>query len=407
MIGVLIAAWLDTRRHPVRTFAALLGMIAAVSAVIVVDSANVLSNRAAREFLAREYGRPATLEVTATRPADSASGANLSSDRLESTLRANGFPEVSFYSTNQIAVVRGDQVVRAGGALTTQTFPRVHVVTVVSGAVPEQTSGSTVLHAVIDTTVAANLGLTAATAVGVEMHYSVVHGGQGPQPKYDRSSPFIVDAVMAPDPNETFGEGVLLFSPRLLDSWVGSGNLYWFAHVNPAEVARAQNTAGSLTDPGDSSSQSFSSQRIDEDEQLGPIIAQQQLTARGVSLVALVVGGLGILAVGMATTRELRRVYALRRALGARRALIFTSVLAESVMKAAIAALGGVAVAWFVVSAYRRDLVLATLPLPDSAALPASSGVKGVLSALVVGLLAGLAPAVSAARGRIVAALRD
>jgi putative ABC transport system permease protein len=409
VIGALIAAWLDTRSHPVRTVAALLGMIAAVAAVIVIDSANVLSTQAGQEFLAREYGRPATLELTATQPLSAPSAANAADGRLESTLRASGFPELSFYSTDRIAVFFGDRTTLTNGALTTPAFAKIHVVTVKSGVLPRSpgSGDSPVLHASIDANTAANLGLTPATAVGEQLRYEVVRGAGAPEARYDDIVPFVVDAVTAPDPNETFGAGVLFFAAHITPEWVGHGNLYWFAHVRPDDVARAQNTVASLTQPGDSTSESFSAARIDRDEQLGPILDQQRLTARAVSLVALVVGGLGILAVGMATTRELRRVYALRRALGARRSSIFAGVLTESVLKSAIAALLAVTIAWLIVSTYRRDLVLATLPLPDSSGLPAASATRGILSALAVGLLAGLAPAVSAARGSIVAALRE
>lgn len=55
---------------------------------------------------------------------------------------------------------------------------------------------------------------------------------------------------------------------------------------------------------------------------------------------------------------------------------------------------------------YARDLVLETLPLPPSTALPVESAQLGLTGALIVGLIAGVVPAISAARASVVQALR-
>ncbi|MDP9473823.1 MAG: hypothetical protein M3Q71_24715, partial [Chloroflexota bacterium] len=63
MIGDVIAAWLDVRTKPLRTFAAIAGMVAAVVAVVLVDAAGVLSRDANDTYLARQYGLPVTASI--------------------------------------------------------------------------------------------------------------------------------------------------------------------------------------------------------------------------------------------------------------------------------------------------------------------------------------------------------
>lgn len=69
-------------------------------------------------------------------------------------------------------------------------------------------------------------------------------------------------------------------------------------------------------------------------------------------------------------------------------------------------ALVAIPLAAIAVELFARELVLESLPLPDSTALPLSSAVRGITAALVVGLLAALLPAFRAARASVVQALR-
>jgi putative ABC transport system permease protein len=60
-----------------------------------------------------------------------------------------------------------------------------------------------------------------------------------------------------------------------------------------------------------------------------------------------------------------------------------------------------------VVAVIPRRLILSALPVPAHAQLPLSSALYGLLSAAIVGFLAGLMPAVRAARLSVSAALRE
>jgi putative ABC transport system permease protein len=107
--------------------------------------------------------------------------------------------------------------------------------------------------------------------------------------------------------------------------------------------------------------------------------------------VALVVGGVGITNVMVISVLERRGEIGVRRALGARRAHIATQFLAEAGVLAALGGVAGVAMGSAVTAIYARSQDW-RVDVPVSA-LAAGAGI-----ALAVGLLAGVSPAVRAAR---------
>lgn len=111
----------------------------------------------------------------------------------------------------------------------------------------------------------------------------------------------------------------------------------------------------------------------------------------GLGAVALVVGGVGITNVMVISVLERRGEIGVRRALGARRAHIAGQFLTESAVLSGLGGLLGVATGAAVTAGYARSQGW-RVDLP-AAALAAGAGV-----ALVVGLLAGVSPAIRAAR---------
>ncbi len=107
--------------------------------------------------------------------------------------------------------------------------------------------------------------------------------------------------------------------------------------------------------------------------------------------VALVVGGVGITNVMVISVLERRGEIGVRRAMGARRMHIAGQFLTEAALLAVLGGLAGVALGAVVTAVYARSRGwLVDVPV---AALAAGAG-----AALAVGLLAGVSPAVRAAR---------
>jgi putative ABC transport system permease protein len=119
----------------------------------------------------------------------------------------------------------------------------------------------------------------------------------------------------------------------------------------------------------------------------------------GVTVLALVVGGIGILTIMLITVRERTREVGLRRALGARRRDIQLQFVLESTMLAVLGGVAGVAIGLTAAAGAALigpwDLVLSWRP-----------AAVGITSSIVLGVLVGAVPAVRAARLEPMAALR-
>ncbi|MCL1588555.1 MAG: ABC transporter permease, partial [Actinomycetia bacterium] len=111
----------------------------------------------------------------------------------------------------------------------------------------------------------------------------------------------------------------------------------------------------------------------------------------GLGAVALLVGGVGIANVMVISVLERRGEIGLRRALGATKGHISIQFLGESLILATLGGLGGVALGAAVTAAYSWSQGWDVL-------IPTVAIVGGLAAALIIGVIAGLYPAMRAAR---------
>jgi ABC-type lipoprotein release transport system permease subunit len=401
MIGILIAAWLDVRSKPLRTVAAIAGMVAAIVAVVLVDAAGVLSRDANDEYRARNYGLEVTVAI------NSAGGEITPEDaaRLHEVLVGNGIAYLSPNVTQGVLLEDGGSLGPATLSWVSSAYPDIRVVDMLYGSWPVDTAQSDVAHVVITEQRARELGFSGPEAVGQVMHYTLRDSSGSGDIRTDPLRPMIIDGVASTTTNAFDSISIMIVSdlprPELMPEF---GGMSWLARVNPIDQGTLQNLVSSVTD--ESGSPLFQSQRIDQSAQLAPVLDQQAVTARVVTLVALTVGGLGILGVGLTSVRERGKDFGLRRALGASKLRIFAGVIVQTLLEVVLAAAIAIFIAAIALELYARDLVLDRLPLPASTALPLSSAALGLAGALLVGLVAGLIPAFSAARASVVQALK-
>ena len=114
---------------------------------------------------------------------------------------------------------------------------------------------------------------------------------------------------------------------------------------------------------------------------------------------ALLVGGVGIANVMVISVLERRGEIGLRRALGATKRHISIQFLGESLLLAGIGGIGGVLLGSAVTAAYAWFRGWGVL-------IPMIAIVGGIVAALVIGAIAGLYPAMRAARVSPTDALR-
>ena len=407
MIGTLIGAWLDVRSKPLRTFAAIAGMVAAVMAVVIVDAAAILSHNANDEYIAHTYGRSATLQIG---PADSATSLSAAdqiqaAQRLMTTLTGNGVTRVSPNVEIGMALVHGQTAVPLYPRWVASTFPTVSFVDLAAGQFPTMTAKSDALHLVITLDVARQLGFAGIDAVGQSVSYAPAEG-LVPDLRTTIVHPMVIDAVARSMGTSSDPIRALIVSDLDQSAILGRGQRTWLVHVNPSDSGLVTGLVQSVH-VGNSDQPAFQTRRIDQGQNLTPVLNQQRVTARAVTWVALVVGGLGILGVGLATVRERGKDFGLRRALGASKARVFVGVIVQTLIEVLLAAIIAIPLSAIVIDLFTRRLVLASLPLPASTDLPVSSAVRGLIAAIAVGLLAGVLPAARAARTSVVQALRD
>jgi putative ABC transport system permease protein len=111
----------------------------------------------------------------------------------------------------------------------------------------------------------------------------------------------------------------------------------------------------------------------------------------GLGAVALLVGAIGVANIMVISVLERRSEIGLRRALGATRGQIRAQFLAEATLLSAAGGVAGVLLGAAATTAYARLH-------GEPAVIPAEAWAGGLVAALVIGALAGLLPAVRAAR---------
>lgn len=432
ILGTVISAWLDVRSKPVRTLAAIAGMVAAVMAVIVVDSASRLSQDANNEFIAWQYGRPATVEIrgfpsqeqnsnvsirpgsgnegaappSVLGPPDSTLGVTLAADAQE-TLRGNGVAQVSQRYDVRLWFMDGEDLRQSGGTLVSSDYDQIQVIEMVAGMFPEETATSDVIHVVLSERKAAEFGFSPQGALGQILWYSgAANYSNSARPAIDTPlQPMIVDGVGQWAPGTMQGD-ILLVSDIPRPDLIEQSGISLVAHINPADIGLVDMLFSSWADTQEVTIQDRTVRRSDRLAELAPVLEQQDVTAGAVSVVSLVIGGLGILGVGLASVRERAQDFGLRRAIGSSTTRVFMTVIVQTLMEVLIAAIIAIPLAALTVELFARQLVLGSLPLPANTGMPVSSAVTGLAAALVVGLIAGLLPATRAARASVVQALR-
>ncbi|MER3438618.1 MAG: hypothetical protein C4346_14100, partial [Chloroflexota bacterium] len=311
--------------------------------------------------------------------------------RLRDLLKSHGITLVGPRIEVGMALVHGSTAVPTYATWVASIYPQVGLVDLQWGMFPRETARSDVLHAVISASLAERLGLPGASAVGSVIGYAYV-----PDLRTAILRPIVIDGVAASIGTNDLPSDLVVVSDLPQPVFQSRGGWTLLVHVHPRDARRVVELTQKIRG-GNEQVPVFVARRLDQGEELAPLLEQQAVTARAVTVVALVVGGLGILGVGLASVRERGKDFGVRRALGASKQRIFGDVIMQTLLEVLLAATLALPLAALIVTLFARQLVLSELPLPASTALPISSAVRGVILALATGLVAGFLPAIRAA----------
>ena len=241
------------------------------------------------------------------------------------------------------------------------------------------------------------LGSVAAQRLGIT---SLAVNGRGVE-IYLGDTWFTVAGVIGPQPLAPEMERAALIGYPIAHSLFGTSRhaTMLYVRADPERVGEADSLLAATADPQNPENTTVSRPSAALQARAD---AQSTLTAvfLGLGAVALLVGGVGIANVMVISVLERRPEIGLRRALGARAVHIGVQFLGESILLSALGGCAGIALGAAATAGYASTQGWIVV-------VPVLAVTGGVATALVLGALAGLYPAVRAARLAPAAALRS
>lgn len=405
LVGAVVEAWDELRIHRLRVLLALIGVAAAVCAITGITAATQMMTQAFQEQAERDMGREVTLSVNAWPAA------------MEGPMGGEGPPVPT---TEQYRQAYDDVVTRYGIAYATrQTWTQLPI---------RMPSGSTMVE-----------------TEAVDADYGVIHRIQPVQGRWftDADATLFAPVLVV---NEAFLDQlgvpdlsgrptVVLAGPEpvraavvgvLGQRWPGEPpkTFLLYDHLDrwaasPAEMGPVVPTL-SLWVPPDAVepltevirrdlTAALPGTQVDifpsTDGSAGLLDGAARWVAIGIGAFTLLLGGLGLLNISLVTVRHRIREIGIRRSFGATSGRVFFGVLMESVVATAVAGVVGVIGAVAIIRNIPVDTLFGTT-LQDVPPFPVSAALVGMASAVAVGAVAGLIPAVVAVRVKVIDAIR-
>lgn len=392
-VGDLVGtAWLGVSARPQRTMLAALGVALGIAAMIALTGA-AASNRA--HLLAEFDALGADLAVVAPGEGPDRKPVPLPVTAPETIARQDGVARVGVVETAPpgLAVYRTHLIPRAETSGVTVAVARPDLLAALDGTV---VSGRWFDDAARSLPTAV-LGATAAERLGIDRAGDrVLIGGEW----------YGVIGILAPVGIVDSLDAAVFLGDRWVGEHLRAGDgagdgaeiAAVYVRAEPGRLAEVSDILAAAASPGSP----FASVTRAADLVQARAVADDSLATLGLALggIALLVGGVGIANTMLVSVMERRGEIGLRRSLGARPGQIATQFVTESAM---LSLLGGVSGILLGVAGAAATAAATGQPL----ALPTATVLLAPVVSVVVGALAGLQPAVRAARLAPTAALRS
>lgn len=393
--GALAEAWDELRVHKLRVLLALIGVAVAVCAITTITAAGDMLRQVSAEANERWSGRPATLSVSAYPTGQEIPG-------VEEYVAAYEDITARYEVEYSSMVMWSETTFRfPGGTMPTQTnavsadWATMHRFVVDGGRWFTENDADNLSPALV-----VNQAFLDALGQRIEDHPTITIGGENPVeatiigsyantwPGESPSAYMLVESKL----RWSTPESLMNAGPPMLELWVPTDAVDALTDAVRRDLSGA--IAGAQVDVS----------RMDSPE-MNMIDGATKWVILGVSAVALLLGGLGLVNIALVTVRYRIREIGIRRSFGASSGRVFFSVLMESVVATVVAGIVGVSLAIVILHNVPLDTMMGS-PVQDQPGFPVSAAVTGMVAAVGVGALAGLIPALVAVRVKVIDAIR-
>ena len=397
MTGLFAAfaeAWEEVRIHKVRVIVSLIGVLIAVAAMTVITALGDMARQANAEHSERTSGRPATLQVNVWNETGMLASEPVATAYRDLVERHSvTYSSHVLFSETVMRFTDGSEPVATTAV--DQSYGEMHRIEPLHGRWFGPADERRLAPAlVVNETFHQRLG-----APDLRTNPTVLIGGERPvraavigvtADAYEGEMP---SAYMLTSHRDQWGTEGLYESTPMLELWVPPGSADQLTEVVRADLRSMLGDDVQVevyrADPAD----------------FDLIDSQLQWVIRGVSVIALGMGALGLVNIALVTVRYRVREIGVRRSFGATSGRVFFSVMMESVFATAVAGLLGVALAVAIVANVPIEELIGG-SITDVPAFPVRAAVEGLVAATVVGALAGILPATVAVRVKVIDAIR-
>jgi putative ABC transport system permease protein len=402
-VGAVVEAWSELRVHRTRVLLSLVGVAVAVTAITTVVAFGQIAEQAQREQLERSSGRPATLYASAYSldgttvvtpdQTDGASTAAIERYKIH-------YAGHTTYMGARAQFVDG--VLDVSGQVVDSTYGTMHRVQLVKGDWFTESDDARLAPAiVINEYWWERIGspdlrthpVIEFVGDGIQTtSFAAVVVGVSPSPEWDEQPQFFI-----------------LYSAysRLVPPAVQAQNQVSYEFWVPPALAdelqtRLQRDMQGALGAGaqvDVYRQDYLSYGGEDPFQT------QKLVLIAIGALVLLLGALGLVNISLVTVRQRIREIGIRRSFGATALRVFFAVMMESIVATFVAGVVGVIVAVIILQLpFVQDQI--TQGVVDQPPFPVEAAILGIVSAVAVGALAGLLPALVAVRVKVIDAIR-
>lgn len=408
-VGTLVESWQELRVHRGRVVLSLVGVTIAVASLAVVVGFGQLAERATAAANEQFAGRPATFAVSGTLDAGSAGGPDSGlaggpdgGEALDRAFREAAVRYgVRFASEATLEVVRvqfPDGVREVQASTVDPAYAEMHRIRIAAGSWLSEADRERLAPAIVVNRAFLDRlgGVDVASSPTVRLPGSpmltAVVVGEYAASEWDTDPAFY---RLAPAPSPAVDDEVPS-APRSYELWLPERGGAAVAARVASDVERALGDGWSVT------ADRMDAAGVVGADPLGPTRA----VIAGVSVLVLLLGGLGLLNVALVSVRQRIREIGIRRGVGATAPRIFVEVLLENVLGSLVAGAIGVLIGAAVLGNGTVRAAITGGTEVGGAPFPVEAALVGVASAVAVGVLSGVLPALVAVRVKVIDAIR-